>query len=142
MRGAETRARTLRLVVDPENLETQEARETLERAAQILRGGGLVALPTETVYGLGANALDRAAVERIFTAKGRPAWDPVIVHVASQAMLNGLIEEVPEAAHRLMEAFWPGPLTLLLKRTQCRAGRSDGREGAGGSAHARAPGGA
>ena len=108
---------------------TPEARETLERAAQILRGGGLVALPTETVYGLGANALDRAAVERIFAAKSRPAWDPVIVHVASQAMLDGLVEEVPEAAHRLMEAFWPGPLTLLLPRTQCRAGRGDGREG-------------
>jgi L-threonylcarbamoyladenylate synthase len=109
--------RTLRLKVDVENLGTPEAREALERAAGILRGGGLVALPTETVYGLGANALDHAAVERIFAAKSRPAWDPVIVHVASLAMLDELVEEIPEAARKLMETFWPGPLTLLLKRT-------------------------
>ncbi len=110
--------KTLRLKVDAKNPGTPEAQPALERAAGILRGGGLVALPTETVYGLGANALDRAAVERIFEAKGRPAWDPVIVHVASQAMLDGLVEEVPDAARKLMETFWPGPLTLLLKRTQ------------------------
>jgi L-threonylcarbamoyladenylate synthase len=110
--------KTLRLKVDAENLGTPEAREALERAAEILRGGGLVALPTETVYGLGANALDRAAVERIFEAKSRPAWDPVIVHVASATMLDGLVEEIPDAARKLMERFWPGPLTLLLKRTQ------------------------
>jgi L-threonylcarbamoyladenylate synthase len=114
--------KTLRLVVEPEHLETAGAQETLERAAAILRGGGLVALPTETVYGLGANALDAAAVGRIFEAKRRPAWDPVIVHVAGPdgggAMLDGLVEEVPAAARRLMEAFWPGPLTLLLRRTK------------------------
>jgi L-threonylcarbamoyladenylate synthase len=110
--------KTERLKVDVENLGTPEARAALERAAEILRGGGLVALPTETVYGLGANALDRAAVERIFEAKSRPAWDPVIVHVASAAMLDGLVEEVPDVARKLMETFWPGPLTLLLKRTQ------------------------
>jgi L-threonylcarbamoyladenylate synthase len=110
--------KTQRLKVDAENLGTPGAREALERAAEILRGGGLVALPTETVYGLGANALDKAAVERIFAAKSRPAWDPVIVHVAPGAMLDGLVEEIPERARRLMEAFWPGPLTLLLKRTR------------------------
>ena len=76
-----------------------------------------MALPTETVYGLGANALDRAAVERIFAAKSRPAWDPIIVHVASLEMLDGLVEQVPDAARQLMEHFWPGPLTLLLPRT-------------------------
>ena len=107
--------------MDPAHLDTGEAQETLERAARILRAGGLVALPTETVYGLGANALDAAAVGRIFAAKQRPAWDPVIVHVAGpdcgKAMLEGLVEEVAEAARRLMEAFWPGPLTLLLRRT-------------------------
>ena len=117
-RGENSRVKTLRFTVDANNLETAEAREALDRAARILRGGGLVALPTETVYGLGANALDRAAVERIFAAKSRPAWDPVIVHVVSQAMLDGLVEEVPGAARKLMEAFWPGPLTLLLKRTR------------------------
>ena len=109
---------TLRLVVDSAFLEAAEARAALGRAAEILRGGGLVALPTETVYGLGANALDRTAVEGIFTAKRRPAWDPVIVHIADITMLEGLVEEVPETARRLMETFWPGPLTLLLPRTQ------------------------
>ena len=116
-RGENRRVKTLRLKVDANNLETAEAREALERAAEILRDGGLVALPTETVYGLGANALNRAAVERIFAAKSRPAWDPVIVHVAPRGMVDGLVEEIPETARRLMDAFWPGPLTLLLKRT-------------------------
>jgi L-threonylcarbamoyladenylate synthase len=105
------------LVVDPADLESFEAAKALERAAGILRAGGLVALPTETVYGLGANALDTGAVNRIFTAKERPAWDPVIVHVADEAMLDGLVAELPEAARKLMAAFWPGPLTLLLPRT-------------------------
>ena len=81
--------------MDPAHLETAEAQEALERGAEILRAGGLVALPTETVYGLGANALDAGAVGRIFAAKQRPAWDPVIVHIASLAMLEGLVEEVP-----------------------------------------------
>jgi L-threonylcarbamoyladenylate synthase len=107
--------------VDAAHLNTAEAEAALERAAEILRGGGLVALPTETVYGLGANALDKTAVGRIFEAKRRPAWDPVIVHVAGpdcgRAMLDGLVREVPEAARKLMAAFWPGPLTLLLPRT-------------------------
>jgi L-threonylcarbamoyladenylate synthase len=117
VRGENRRVKTLRLKVDANNLETADAREALERAAEILRSGGLVALPTETVYGLGSNALDRAAVGKIFAAKSRPKWDPIIVHVASEAMFDGLVEEIPEAARRLMEAFWPGPLTLLLKRT-------------------------
>lgn len=90
-------------------------------AAAILRAGGLVALPTETVYGLGANALDTAAVGRIFAAKRRPAWDPVIVHIAGPVpgnpMLRELVTEIPEAARKLMAAFWPGPLTLLLPRS-------------------------
>jgi len=76
-----------------------------------------VAIPTETVYGLAANALDAAAVARIFAAKQRPAWDPVIVHVASEAMLQPLLDEMPARARRLMAAFWPGPLTLLLPRS-------------------------
>jgi len=109
--------KTLRLTVDPADLGTADAQQALERAAWILRNGGLVALPTETVYGLGANALDAAAVERIFAAKRRPSWDPVIVHISDLSMLEGLVCDVPEAARRLMEAFWPGPLTLLLPRT-------------------------
>jgi L-threonylcarbamoyladenylate synthase len=109
--------KTLRLIVDPARLDDASAQEALKRGARILRAGGLVALPTETVYGLGANALDRAAVERIFVAKKRPAWDPVIVHISDLAMLEGAVKEIPEAARKLMEAFWPGPLTLLLTRT-------------------------
>jgi L-threonylcarbamoyladenylate synthase len=109
--------KTLRLSVDPAQLETAAAVEAIGQAAEILRTGGLVALPTETVYGLGANALDAAAVERIFAAKKRPSWDPVIVHIADRTMLDGLVEEIPEAARRLMDACWPGPLTLLLRRT-------------------------
>jgi L-threonylcarbamoyladenylate synthase len=87
----------------------------LARAAEILRSGGTVAFPTETVYGLGANALDPVAVARIFAAKERPSWDPVIVHVCNQEMV-GRVAEVSREAQRLMEAFWPGPLTLLLPR--------------------------
>jgi L-threonylcarbamoyladenylate synthase len=109
--------KTLRLTVDPAHLETSEAAMALEQAAGILRAGGLVALPTETVYGLGANALDTGAVSRIFAAKQRPAWDPIIVHVADENMLDGLVRELPEAARKLIAAFWPGPLTLLLPRT-------------------------
>jgi L-threonylcarbamoyladenylate synthase len=109
--------KTLRLLVDPKNLETPEAGEALECAARILRAGGLVALPTETVYGLGANALDAAAVERIFAAKQRPAWDPIIVHIADESMLEGLVEQIPETARKLMKTYWPGPLTLLLPRS-------------------------
>jgi len=98
-------------------MDGAESNRTLDQAAEILRNGGLVALPTETVYGLGANAFDAAAVASIFAAKQRPAWDPVIVHVSDEAMLDGLVTEVPEAARRLMRAFWPGPLTLLLPRS-------------------------
>jgi L-threonylcarbamoyladenylate synthase len=112
---------TLRLTVDPEHLDTPEAQRQIARAADILRSGGLVAFPTETVYGLGANALDPVAVARIFEAKQRPAWDPVIVHiagpVAANPMLERLVADIPKAARALTEAFWPGPLTLLLPRS-------------------------
>ncbi|MGH9589285.1 MAG: L-threonylcarbamoyladenylate synthase [Terracidiphilus sp.] len=115
----------MRLSVDPVHLDTPKAGQALDRAAAILRAGGLIAFPTETVYGLGANALDAAAVQRIFAAKRRPSWDPVIVHIAPAAgqaarrdiMLAPLVHEVQEAARRLIEAFWPGPLTLLLPRS-------------------------
>jgi L-threonylcarbamoyladenylate synthase len=89
----------------------------VSEAAEILRGGGTVAFPTETVYGLGANALNPAAVEKIFRAKERPGWDPVIVHICDRAMLLR-VASVSAEAEALMEAFWPGPLTLLLPRTQ------------------------
>src|SRR5262245_52332168 len=90
--------------------------DVLRRAASVLRGGGLVAFPTETVYGLGANALDAAAVGRIFTAKGRPANNPVIVHVARPEDVACVAADWPPDATRLAERFWPGPLTLVLPR--------------------------
>ncbi|MCS7067344.1 MAG: L-threonylcarbamoyladenylate synthase [Meiothermus sp.] len=92
--------------------------ENLERAAQIIRQGGLVAFPTETVYGLGANALDASAVAKIFEAKQRPSFDPLIVHVSDRAMLAEVAREVPAMAEKLMERFWPGPLTLVLPRSE------------------------
>jgi L-threonylcarbamoyladenylate synthase len=109
--------KTLRFEVDAAHLTAPEAEAAIRQAAGILRAGGTVALPTETVYGLGANALDEAAVERIFFAKQRPAWDPVIVHISSLEMLENLVTEIPAAARMLMDAFWPGPLTLLLPRS-------------------------
>jgi L-threonylcarbamoyladenylate synthase len=108
---------TLRLTVDPEALDAPAAAAALERAAEILRSGGTVAFPTETVYGLGAKALDEDAVRKIFAAKRRPAWDPLIVHVSDAGQLSLVAREIPERARRLMEAFWPGPLTLLLEKT-------------------------
>ncbi len=119
--GENRKVKTIRLAVDPAHLDTAEARHAIARAAEILRTGGLVAFPTETVYGLGANALDPTAVASIFAAKKRPSWDPVIVHIAGPAtenlMLNNLVTSVPEPARKLMAAFWPGPLTLLLPRS-------------------------
>ena len=87
------------------------------RAAELLRAGELVALPTETVYGLAANALDARAVGRLFEIKGRPANNPIIVHVASVAMAKGCVRRWPTEAARLARAFWPGPLTLVLPRS-------------------------
>ncbi len=90
--------------------------QTLRNAARLLRDGGLVAFPTETVYGLGAHALDPDAVARIFAAKGRPATNPLIVHVASVDAARDLASRWPEAAERLASRFWPGPLTLVLPK--------------------------
>ncbi|MEY9211101.1 threonylcarbamoyl-AMP synthase [Thermobifida halotolerans] len=92
--------------------------EALERAARVLRGGGLVAFPTETVYGLGADAANPSAVARIFAAKGRPADHPLIVHVASAATARDWAASFPESARALADAFWPGPLTMVLPRSE------------------------
>jgi L-threonylcarbamoyladenylate synthase len=94
-------------------------REEVLRAAELIRTGGLVAFPTETVYGLGANALDPAAVARIFEVKGRPSTSPLIVHVSSAAMARELVVSGwPEPAEVLAGRFWPGPLTLVLPRQE------------------------
>lgn len=90
----------------------------VEVVADCLNGGGLAVIPTETVYGLAANAFDATAVGRIFEAKGRPQDNPLIVHVADMDMLCDIVSEVPEAALRLAEAYWPGPLTMVLQRGQ------------------------
>lgn len=89
----------------------------LQEAAMILKNGGLVAFPTETVYGLGANALNPKAVKKIFQAKGRPADNPLIIHIASMKELKPLVTHIPSSARKLMEKFWPGPLTLLFKKS-------------------------
>ena len=88
-----------------------------EQGAGIIRSGGLVAFPTETVYGLGANGLDGDAVKRIFEAKGRPGDNPLILHIADKKDVKMLWESVPEAATVLMDTFWPGPLTMIAKRS-------------------------
>jgi len=88
----------------------------LTRAAQLIRDGGLVAFPTETVYGLGANALDDKAVARIFQVKGRPSSSPLIVHVTDEEMARSVTAEWPEIARSLAARFWPGPLTLVLPK--------------------------
>lgn len=86
-------------------------------AAKILREGGLVAIPTETVYGLAANALDENAVRKIFVAKGRPSDNPLIVHISKVEEIEALVRDFTTEAQRLAEAFWPGPLTIILKKS-------------------------
>lgn len=103
------------LRIDPA-LGDRALHEALAEPARVLRAGGLVAVPTETVYGLAANALDADAVARIFEAKGRPLYDPVIVHVADADELDRVAAEVPPLARDLCARFWPGPLTLVLPR--------------------------
>ncbi len=88
----------------------------IQRAADLLRSGGLVGIPTETVYGLGANGLDAEAVRRIFLAKGRPQDNPLILHIPSADWLERYCQHVPPAAYALAERFWPGPLTMILPR--------------------------
>jgi L-threonylcarbamoyladenylate synthase len=112
---------TLRLAVRLDDLRDNSrgpfSQDALDHAAAILRRGGTVAFPTETVYGLGANALNEQALAAIFAAKQRPSWDPLIVHICDEQMLGDVVSQVPASAKRLMQAFWPGPLTLLLPRS-------------------------
>jgi len=102
------------LRVDPRSPEP----EKIARAAEVLRAGGLVAFPTETVYGLGADALSAVAVRRIFEVKGRPANDPIIVHISREGELEVVAGEVPPEARELIRRFWPGPLTLVLPKSE------------------------
>lgn len=93
-------------------------KDKIDRAAGIIRRGGIVAFPTETVYGLGADAFNPMAVARIFEVKQRPSFDPLIVHVANRNQLDQLVTEIPSRALRLMERFWPGPLTVVLNKKE------------------------
>ena len=111
--------------------------ESIVKAAELLRSGELVALPTETVYGIAADARNGEAVKKIFVAKGRPQDNPLIVHVTGPEMLPGLVSEVPERAQLLMAAFCPGPLTIIMPRGPEVAAES----GHGGYPHAQPPGG-
>jgi L-threonylcarbamoyladenylate synthase len=99
-----------------QSLERALDARRISQAADILRVGGLVAFPTETVYGLGADAMNAGAVAKVFAAKGRPADHPLIVHLPSAGDLSDWAVEIPEEAYRLAERFWPGPLTLILKK--------------------------
>ena len=101
------------LPVSPEALDA----DIITQAADVLRRGGLVAFPTETVYGLGADVLNLEAVKKVFDVKGRPPDNPLIVHVAGTKQLDDIVDEIPDKAKMLGEAFWPGPLTLVMKRT-------------------------
>ncbi len=93
--------------------------QTPKKAAEIIRSGGLVAIPTETVYGLGANAMDEAAVAKIFEAKGRPQDNPLIIHISCAAELERYCHDIPDSAYLLAERFWPGPLTMVLPVRDC-----------------------
>lgn len=98
--------------------DTEKIRdEELMEAAEILRAGGLVAFPTETVYGLGANALDEQAARKIYAAKGRPSDNPLIAHISNIRELEPLVSEIPKAGRKLAEAFWPGPLTMVFPKS-------------------------
>lgn len=101
-----------------EDMTTCISEEGIARAGEILKNGGLVAFPTETVYGLGANALDEKAAAKIYAAKGRPSDNPLIVHIAEAEALEGIVEEVPETARLLAKAFWPGPLTMIFRKNE------------------------
>lgn len=92
--------------------------EELMEAAEILRNGGLVAFPTETVYGLGANALNEEAAKKIYAAKGRPSDNPLIAHISCMEELEPLVKEIPEAGRKLAEAYWPGPLTMIFPKSR------------------------
>lgn len=100
--------------------------ESIERAVAIIQNGGVVGLPTETVYGLGANAFDSSAVEKIFEAKGRPKDNPMIVHVSSIDEVYPLVKEFPEKARKLAEKYWPGPLTIIMPKSDKVPARTSG----------------
>lgn len=103
------------IVIEEKNID-EEAGKGLKEAGQIIKDGGLVAFPTETVYGLGGDALNPESSKKIYAAKGRPSDNPLIVHVASMEDLSRIVKEVPDSARKLADAFWPGPLTMIMEK--------------------------
>ena len=101
--------------IDEQNIDAG-AKELLARAGEIIRNGGLVAFPTETVYGLGGDALKPESSRKIYAAKGRPSDNPLIVHVCNMEAVSEIVKELPEEARRLADAFWPGPLTMIMNK--------------------------
>lgn len=100
------------------NVDKEESYSQIQQAADLLKKNEVVAFPTETVYGLGGNAKEDSAITKIFAAKGRPSDNPLIIHIAKRAQLNELVEKVPATAEKLMDAFWPGPLTIIFEKKQ------------------------
>lgn len=103
--------------IDAKALNTEQVRQALQNAGEVIKKGGLVAFPTETVYGLGGDALNPESSKKIYEAKGRPSDNPLIVHIADMDKLEAITKEVPEAVHRLAKAFWPGPLTMIMNKS-------------------------
>lgn len=108
------------------DLSQPESAEVIQTAARILQEGGLVAFPTETVYGLGGNGLDGAACEKIYLAKGRPSDNPLILHISEFEELNAIVREISPAAKKLMDAFWPGPLTMVFPKADIVPAKATG----------------
>lgn len=112
-------------VIDKEFMHSEseavkhEAEKVLETAGEILKSGGLVAFPTETVYGLGADGLNEDASKKIYAAKGRPSDNPLIIHITNMDALEKIVKEVPEVARIVAEKYWPGPLTMIFKKADC-----------------------
>lgn len=102
------------VIVNDENID----KAAISEAGGVIRGGGLVVFPTETVYGLGANALNEDAVKKIFLAKGRPQDNPLIVHISNIEQISLLVKSIPQVARKLMDKFWPGPMTIILEKTE------------------------
>ena len=103
--------------IEEENID-KKALEAIQRAGEILKNGGLVAFPTETVYGLGGDALNPESSKKIYAAKGRPSDNPLIVHVCCMEDVEKIVDKVPEAAYKLAQAFWPGPLTMIMNKSE------------------------
>lgn len=118
-RKVSNRMNTVTVKIDRSKAEFTETEDAaLRRAGEVIRAGGLVAFPTETVYGLGGDALNRESSRKIYAAKGRPSDNPLIVHICRFEDIRQIVKEVPEEACRIAEAFWPGPLTMILPKSE------------------------